>query len=559
MDTAMLFDLLSDGALIAIVAYLIGRNRFISECVQTPTRGRCFVTLVAIFAPLSIMGTYNGIPVEGALANTRLVGTLMGGIMGGPWVGLTVGAISGLHRYSLGGFTAEACGLSALIGGLLAGLVRQRLGIHRLNWKVGAAVALAGEIVQKSLVFVFGPFEAAWALERVIAVPTTLVSILGTVIFIIIIEDLQKTRETHSAQAAELSLEIASRTLPFLRQGLTPASAQKTAEIIYELTKMDAVSISDREKVLAFIGLGNDHHFPGLAISTASTRKVLEEQRLIVIETPEDRGCSDPDCPLRSGVAAPLFSHGEVVGTIKLSRAVAGAVTAMDIRLVDGLANLLSVQIQLAEVDNQKKLRQKAELKALQAQINPHFLFNTIGTIMSFCRTKPETARTLLAHLATIMQHSLTVRGDFVPLGDEIDGIFAYLEIAKTRFGSRLSVDIDVDEAARAVPVPVLSLQPLVENALEHGLFPKLSHCRLTVRAGIDGEDLLITITDNGVGIPSAQLATLFTSEEGIGVKNVHKRLASIYGSGYGLTIDSEPGEGTRAAIRIPLERRNTA
>lgn len=559
MNVNMLLDLLGDGALIAISAYLIGRSRFIVECVYTPHRGRCFLTLVAVFAALSIMGTYNGIPVEGALANTRLVGALMGGIMGGPAVGVTVGAISGLHRYSLGGFTAEACGLSALIGGLLAGLVRSRLGLHRLNWKIGAAVALAGEVVQKGLVFVFGPLEAAWALERVIAVPTTLVSILGTVIFIIIIKDLERTRDTHSAQAAELSLEIASRTLPYLRQGLTPASAQKTAEIIYELTNMDSVAITDQATVLAFVGLGDDHHKPGQPINTASTRKVLEEQKLIVMQTPEDRGCSVADCPLGSGVAAPLFSHGEAVGVIKLSRAAASAMGAMDVQLADGLANLLSVQIQLAEVDNQKKLRAKAELKALQAQINPHFLYNTLNAVMSFCRTSPETARTLLGHLATIMQRSLSARGDFIPLGDELEGIIAYLEIAKTRFGDRLTVEIAVDQAARQVPVPVLSLQPLVENALDHGLFPKLSDCRLAIRAEVAGEEMTVTVTDNGVGIPAARLATLFTSSAGIGVKNVYSRLASIYGSGYGLTISSEAGEGTRAIIRIPLERRNTA
>ncbi len=559
MGSNMLLDLLGDGALIAIAAYLIGRNAFILDCINTPRRGLCFATLVAIFAPLSIVGTYNGIPVEGALANTRLVGALMGGIMGGPWVGLAVGALSGLHRYSLGGFSAEACGLSALLGGLLAGLVRSRLGLQRFTWKTGAAVALTGELIQKGLVFVFGPLEAAWALERVIAVPTTLVSILGTIIFIIIIQDLRKARETHSAKAAELSLEIASRTLPFLRHGLTPASAQKTAGIIYELTGMDAVCITDRDQVLAFIGVGDDHHAPGQPISTASTRRVLEEQRLIVLDTLADRGCTNPGCPLRCGVAAPLFSHGEVVGAIKLSRAMTGTVTAMDIRLVDGLANLLSVQIQLAEADNQRKLREKAELKALRAQINPHFLFNTIGAIMSFCRTKPETARTLLAHLATIMQHSFSSRDDFVPLSDELDGIVAYLEIAKARFGPRLTVDIAVDPTARQVPVPVLCLQPLVENSLEHGLFPKLNQCRLTVGAAVAGGELLITVADNGVGIPAAKLATLFTSAEGIGVKNVHRRLASIYGSGYGLAIASEPGGGTQATIRIPLERRDTA
>ena len=555
----MLLELLGDGALIAIAAYLIGRNRFISECIHTPGRPRCFATLVAIFASLSIMGTYNGIPVEGALANTRLVGTLMGGIMGGPLVGLAVGAISGFHRYSLGGFTAEACGLAAVIGGLLAGLVRSRFGLQRLNWKTGAAVALGGEVVQKGLVFALTPFEAAWALERVIAVPTTLVSVLGTVIFMIIIQDMQKARDTHGAQAAELSLEIASRTLPYLRHGLTAESAQKTADIIYELTGMDSVAITNREKVLAFVGLGADHHKAGEPILTSSTRRVLEEGRLIVLETAEDRGCTAEDCPLRSGVAAPLFSRGEVVGTIKLSRTEQGRVPAVDVRMADGLANLLSVQIQLAEVDYQKKLREKAELQALQAQINPHFLFNTINAIMSFCRTKPETARTLLVHLSTIMQRSFSERSDFVTLKDELDGIVAYLEIAKARFGARLAVDIKVDETALSARVPVLSLQPLVENALEHGLFPKPSECRLTIRGSLEGGELVIAIADNGVGIPAPQLATLLTCGEGIGVKNVYRRLASIYGGGYGLSIDSEPTAGTRATVRIPFDRRESA
>ena len=557
----MLLDLLGDAALIASSAYLFGRNKFITQCVYQPTRPRNFLTLVAIFSTLSIIGTYHGIPVEDALANTRLVGTLIGGIMGGPLVGGTVGVISGLHRYLLGGFTAEVCGISAVIGGLMAGFARQKLGIYRLNWKAGAGLALAGEFVQKSLVIAFAkPFEAAVSLEKAIAVPTTLVTVLGTVIFIIIIKDIQTTRESHSADAAELSLEIATRTLPYLRQGLTEASAAKTAQIIYELTKVDSVSITDAQKVLAFVGAGDDHHRVGEPMITQSTFKAIQEKRLVVLYTPEERGCPVAGCPLKSGVVAPLFVHGdEVAGTIKLSRREINSVTEVDIRLADGLAHLLSVQIQLAEGDSQKKMREKAEFKALQAQINPHFLYNTLNTIMSFCRTNPESARTLLAHLATLMQRCFDNRTEFISLKNEMDGIVAYLEIAKVRFGSRLTVNIDIDPAFYEAQIPPLTLQPLVENALEHGLFPKVSDCRLSISAQLTTGGITLCIRDNGVGMPEKKCNGLMTESERIGVKNVSQRLKSLYGEKFGLSIISQTGKGTQAIVQIPFERRVSA
>ena len=557
----MLLDLLGDAALIASSAYLFGRNRFITHCVYDPLKPKHFITLVAVFSALSIIGTYHGIPVEDALANTRLVGTLIGGIMGGPLVGFSVGAISGMHRYLLGGFTAEVCGLAAVIGGLMAGFARYRLGFYQLNWKIGAILALAGELVQKSLVIAFAkPFEAALSLERAIALPTTVVTVAGTVIFITIIRDMQALREAHSADAAELSLEIASQTLPYLRQGLTEASAARTAQIIQELTGIDSVSITDTHNVLAFVGVGDDHHKAGEPIMTQSTRQAIREKRLIVLYTPEDRGCPVTDCPLKSGVAAPLFSQtGEVAGTIKLSRTKHNSVTAVDIRLADGLAHLLSVQIQLAEVDNQRRMREKAEFKALQAQINPHFLYNTLNTIMSFCRTSPDTARTLLANLATLMQRCFDNRSEFISLKSELEGVFAYLEIAKARFGDRLTVEVDVDPELQKIRIPPLTLQPLVENALEHGLFPKVSDCRLAIRGKTVTHGVILSIEDNGVGIPAAKLAALFTKSERIGIKNVTQRLKSLYGESYGLTLTSPPGGGTLASVHIPTESKVNA
>jgi len=551
-------NLISDMALIALVAYLIGRSRYIVDCANQPANFKHWATLTAIFSVLSIMGTYNGIPVEGALANIRLVGTLMSGIMGGPFVGLSVGIISGLHRYWIGGFTAETCGVAAMLGGLFAGFIRHKVGLANMTWKTAAMIALVAEIVQKGMVLAFAkPFEAAWALERIIAVPTTVVTMLGTIVFMLIIKDIQSQQQASSAKAAELSLQIASLTLPYLRHGLNQTSASATAEIIYKLTKMDAVSISDRNVVLAFIGKGSDHHRAGEPVITQSTRQALSEGHVIILHNPEDRGCPIPDCPLKSGVVAPLVVHGSIVGTIKLSSSNIGEISPMNVRIVSGIAQLLSVQIELAEVDAQRKMREKAELKALRAQINPHFLFNTLTIIMSFCRTNPEIARDLLGHLAAMMQYSFANHGEFVTIAEELDKIRSYLEIVKARFGSRLELVFHIDDQVVHTKIPVLSLQPLVENAVHHGLFPKLSECLLTITVSQENSTVLVAIEDNGVGIAPENLKSLFCAEaEGIGVQNVYKRLKGIYSEGYGLFINSQLGLGTTATIRIPAERK---
>lgn len=557
----LVLDLSGDMALLALAAYLIGRSRLIANCVNQPLHFRSWFVLTCIFSVLSMFGTYNGIPIEGALANTRLIGTLMGGILGGPLVGFSVGAVSGLHRYLIGGFTAEACGVASALGGLLAGLIRDRVGLGNMTWKTAGAIAIMAELVQKGMVLIFSkPFAAAWALESEIALPTTMVSVLGTVVFMFILKDIQVQQEVHGAKAADLSLAIASRTLPYLRHGLNAKSAEETAKIIFQLTKVDAVSITDKEQVLAFVGKGDDHHKAGEPIITRSTKRTIDNGELSIIRTPEDRGCPIPGCPLRSGVVAPLLAHGDVVGTIKLSRAKEAGIGEMDVQLARGIAQLLSVQIELAEIDEQRKMRERAELKALSAQINPHFLFNTLNIIMSFCRTNPELARELLGHLGTTLKYSFARHGDFVTIAEEMEEIKAYLEIVKSRFGSRLTIAMDIQDAVLSATIPVLAVQPLVENAVQHGLFPKLSECHLSITALQEEDSVCISVFDNGIGMEEGKVKHLFAeTAEGIGVQNVHKRLKAIYGKEYGLNLNSRPGVGTWATIRIPCSKEAAA
>lgn len=554
MNLDLLLHLSINMSFIALAAYLVGRSRYIIRCATNPSKPKHWITLSLVFSLLSAVGTYTGVPINDALANTRLVGIIMSGFMGGPIVGFITGAISAFHRYSIGGFTAEVCAIATVMGGLYAGAVRNKVGFQRLTWKTGAIVALFSEIIQKGMVLLFAkPFEQAVAFETTAALPTTIVSILGAVIFMVILKNIRAEQSLYAARAAELALEIASRTLPYTRQGLNSQSAEKIAQIIYDLTQIDAVAITNTEKILSFIGYGQDHHTAGMPIVGNATKQVLAVGKTIIHNNQGIQECPVSACPLKSSAIAPLTTHGKTIGTIKLFRTDENGISSVDIRIADGVANLLSVQLELAGVDQQIIMREKAELRALQAQINPHFLFNTITIIMSFCRTDPDTARNLLAHLSTLMQRRFKQCNDFITLGDELEGINSYLEIVKRRFGKRLLVKINAEKSAIDVLVPVLSIQPLVENAIQHGLFPKIDQCQLEIDAYRENNDVVITVTDNGIGMSAEKLQRLTTfSSDGIGLKNVNSRLLSIYGETYGLTISSNEGTGTKIIVRIP-------
>lgn len=560
MTISMMLVLFSHVTLVIVAAYVIGRSRYLTECIKHPTRGINWVPLTLSFSMLAIIGTFTGLKVFDASANTRIVGVLMGGLMGGPVVGTLVGAISGFFRYEMGGFTAAVCGLYAVFGGAVAGLVRQWLGLKRINWKVAGMVALVAEILQKSAILLWAkPFEAALAFEQAVGVPTTIISVIGSALFFLIIDDIKARQELSGAEAARTALNIASQTLPYLRQGLNVSSAAHTAQLVYDLSGVDYVAITDRHNVLAVVGKETSR-LPEEAMLMTHVDKALNKN-----ESTIQYGEGKRIRPLGQGISfraiAPLMAHREAVGTLQIFRAANVDQSEVDLELVDGLAKLLSVQIQLAEVDAQRKMREKAELKALQAQINPHFLFNTLSIIMSFCRTDPDMARKLLGHLATMMERNFSKREDLVSLSDELDGIEAYLEIVRARFGARLRVQVDVPEAFYAVRLPVLSLQPLVENAVQHGLFPKVSDCRLSLTAARDKTDIVLQVQDNGIGIPPDKLTSIFDDESsgGIGIQNVSRRLQSLYGEHYHLQVQSKLGEGTVVSLRIPVERMNQA
>lgn len=344
------------------------------------------------------------------------------------------------------------------------------------------------------------------------------------------------------------TLHTASLAAPPLRAGLTEDSARKSARRLRSLLGTDALCLTDRERVLVWDGEG-DHH----------GRHVMEEVHDLLAsgrDTAFRSDCEDLDCPLRWAVAVPLTVDHRVLGALIAYAPRESAVLA---RAAGEVARWVCVQLELAELDRSRTQLIEAEIRALRAQISPHFIFNSLAAIASFVRTDPEQARELLLEFADFTRYSFRSHGDFTTLADELHSIDQYLALVRARFGERLSVTLQVAPEVLPVALPFLCLQPLVENAVKHGLEGAVTSSRITISALDAGSEAEVVIEDDGIGMDPERLRHILRGEggksTGVGLLNVDERLRQVYGDDYGLVIETGIGAGMRITVRLPKYR----
>ena len=561
MDDNLSLILVQRIAIIAVVAYVFSQTQAFRLMFKEQTTYREKAVLILFFSSISIAGTYIGIPIEGAIANVRDTGSIVAGLLGGPLVGTVTGLISGLHRISLGGFTAEACGIATIAGGIIAGYIHTRMQPKVPDWIVGVITGVGIILFSMGLILVTSkPYPAALALVSSVVLPMSLANAVGISVFMIIIHNAREHQTRIGALQTHKALRIANAALPYFRQGLNPVSAEQVAVTIRSMTSAAAVAITNRDQVLAHVGLGGEHHKPGNLLMTNATKTCLENGQVTVAQHASEIGCCHEDCPLKSAVVVPLHCRDEIVGTLKLYYAREEAMTALDVEFAQGLGQIFCTQLELANLERMTELAAKAELKALRAQINPHFLFNALNTIVSLCRTNPEEARRLIIELSDFFRRSLKTSRDFVTLKEELEHVDSYLTLEKARFGPRLSIEKTIDDEALNVLIPAFTLQPLVENAVKHGLLAQETGGTVSITARRNGNSVDIAISDDGAGIPRSTLAHVLVSGfgkgAGVGLSNVNERLKNIYGPKHALEIDSVEGQGTTVRFTIPATAR---
>jgi two-component system, LytTR family, sensor kinase len=354
-----------------------------------------------------------------------------------------------------------------------------------------------------------------------------------------------------SRHAVHDVLALASRAAEPLRAGLTPAAASVAVGPLAEVLHASALGLSDTVSVLAYTGECALHETAVIAASIS----VLAGRGTNV----EASRCGRVECAITAVVVAPLIVEGSIVGTLQ---AFVDEAELSFVRAVEELARWVANQVELGELDRARVSAAGAQLRTLRAQISPHFLFNALNTIASFVRTDPERARELLMEFADFARYTFSSTDQFATFADELRAIDTYVSIERARFGDRLNVSLRVAPEVLGVPVPFLVLQPLVENALQHGLYRKEGGGTLTVRAFDAGTEAHIVIEDDGVGMDPELLAerlaghgTAASDRRGFGMASVDERLRTTFGSEYGIVVETGIGLGTKVTIRVPKFR----
>ncbi|MDZ4169635.1 MAG: histidine kinase [Coriobacteriia bacterium] len=357
------------------------------------------------------------------------------------------------------------------------------------------------------------------------------------------------------ALQSDRMLKIANESLPFLSHGLNPESAGEVCRIVLAESASAAVAITDADTVLGFAGVGEEHHHVGGPIITRATHEALSDDEPRILHTKEEIGCPEPTCRLRAAIVVPLEQRDRPVGTLKFYYTSDKYLNETQLAMAEGLARLLSTQLELAELEYQTDLAREMELKALQAQINPHFLFNTINTIAAFIRTDPIEARRLLRNFGSFYRRTLEQANNLVTVERELEFVRMYLELEQARFGDRLAIEYDVDDEALAQSLPAFMVQPLVENAIGHGMRPDGSTLTVRITGACTGGVLRLAVADDGIGIPPERLAHIFETSAstglGIALRNVRDRLKGYFGEGGAFTITSDSGVGTTVTLEI--------
>lgn len=384
-----------------------------------------------------------------------------------------------------------------------------------------------------------------------VAVALAAALLLAALVAAVLVVRTRRVVATPTERAVHAALHTASLAARALRKGLDAESAQTAVPYLRDLTGADAVALYDAD------GSELAHHPPGerhwsTLMQRRCSRAVeacLSGQRRVLVGGELPALIAQPLSPEDGGTVGVLV----VITETQPGPGMLGA--------VGEVARYVTSQLELAELDASRARLDRAEVLALRAQISPHFVYNALNTIASFVRTDPDRARELILDFADFTRYSFRAAGPYTVLSDELRNIDRYLTLERARFGAALDVKLQVAPEVLNVVVPFLALQPLVENAVRHGLAGQRGGT-ITLIATDEGADTVISVEDDGVGMDPDALRSAHADALGpdasgdhsahVGLTNVDHRLRAAFGNDYGLVVETAPGAGTKVIMRVP-------
>jgi len=377
-------------------------------------------------------------------------------------------------------------------------------------------------------------------------IPWGLALLLGILVIVLLVKQRRPASVVEDAMLQ--AVHRMSKAAPNLRSGLDEEAADKITTQLLQMLDCVAVGITDSEgTLLSWDGEANEHYVDLVDAIGAAIRKHRRE-----VVAHDRMPCNHRGtCRMKTAVIVPLIVEGETEAAL----IVVGRTRGRLVQMADAVAQFVCTQFELARLDESKHQLQQAEIKALRAQISPHFVYNALNTISALIRTDPEEARELLQDFADFTRYSFRTSGMFTSLAEELRNIDRYLTIENARFGGRLEVRMKIAPEVLSVVVPFLIIQPLVENAVKHGLASKPSGGCVTVIAQDYGTEALISVEDDGIGMDPKRLSELRSAHRTgahVGLGNINQRMQQVFGGDYAVMVETAPGAGMKVTLRVP-------
>lgn len=410
------------------------------------------------------------------------------------------------------------------------------------------------------VVALIAAFFMGWSIVAISTrIPVLIVAGIVFIICIIFIIFLVMNPDAVRATQTDSMLQMSSYMVDLLSEGLTNETAMEICSMLLSRTAAISVAITNTESILGYVGYRQSDYPQGSPIRTQATHDAIADGKIHIIYNPEGIGLPHDSTMIKAAIIVPLSVGEKVVGTLKFYYRKARQITETQKSIAEGFGRLISTQIASIALEEQRELATAMELRMLQSQINPHFLFNTINTIASMIRTDPVAARELLREFAVFYRSTLENSQDLISLSREVEQTQRYFSFEVARFGDdRLGMIVDLsgdDVDVSEMQVPPFIIQPIVENAVKHAM-PAEGRLTVAIQSSIDNHDVLLTIHDDGVGMDENTRNSIFTPKSqtglGIAVTNVHARLLGNYGDRAEMKIESEIGQGTHITLRFP-------
>lgn len=571
--TIILFERLG---LLLVIAFVLTRIPGFRSLIYREFSGKMALIHAGVFGLFGIAGTITGVVItedftvlrnfvwtvedDQMVVSSSLVAIVIAGLLGGPLVGAGAGIIAGAHLFLLGGVGFLANSLVNPLTGLLAGYTARFFSQERVISPMKAlfiGVFPPILLIHFLLIFNTGATDMI-AVVNMIGLPVVLSNSIAIAIFTAMIGIVLREQENEAAQAARQALALAEEAIPYLKNESIAERADGIADLLYERLKLAAVSVTTEKEIMAHRGLGGDHHLVGNPVTTAVSKRAIDAGQMLIAHSREEIECEQEKCPLEAAIIIPIMEGNEATGLIKLYFKKAQHIRPVELMLARGLGQLISNQLKTIKGDRLELYSRDAELRNLQAQINPHFLFNTLHMIAALIRKDPAGARHITVKLAQFMRFNMKlVSEQLISMEKECEHVQAYIDIIQRRFSSRLEIRFSQPEGMGELSIPPSTIQPLVENSVQHGLATVTEGGEIEVRIVKVAGHLHVSVRDNGIGFPedivreAGQVVRMEKKNSGTGLYNVNQRLISLLGEDARLVARNLPEGGSEVSFQI--------